>query len=158
PDDTPDAFTVTLRLRVIDQDGRRGEARRTLYLHHDPDLRRGFPLDIGGSGEPSPFFARLRGKAPRPGERNAGRQQLIVPTTDGTILALRSDGRPIAGWPVHTDPLPLHTGSRAFVSGALPTTFYESVGGGAAAADLDGDRRTEVVVGTLAGKLYVWGQ
>jgi hypothetical protein len=44
------------------------------------------------------------------------------------------------------------------VSGALPTTFYESVGGGAAASDLDGDRRTEVVVGTLAGKLYVWGQ
>jgi hypothetical protein len=156
PDDTPDAFTVTLRLRVTDDGGLRGEARRTLYLHHDPDLRRGFPLPIGGSGEPSPFFARLRGKAPRRGERNPGRQQLLVPTADGTILALRSDGRPLAGWPVHTDPLPLHTGSHAFASGALPTTFYESLGGGAAAADLDGDRRTEVVAGSLAGKLYVW--
>ena len=67
PDDTPDIFTVTLRLRVTDDAGRRGEARRTLYLHHDPDLRRGFPLAIGGSGEPSPFFVRLRGKAPRSG-------------------------------------------------------------------------------------------
>jgi hypothetical protein len=158
PDDTPDAFTVTLRLRVTDDAGRRGEARRTLYLHHDPDLRRGFPQAIGGSGEPSPFFARLRGKAAQRGERNPGRQQLLVPTADGTILALRSDGRSIPGWPVHTDPLPLHTGSRAFASGALPTTFYESFGGGAAAADLDGDRRTEVVAGTLAGKLYVWEQ
>jgi hypothetical protein len=156
PDDTPDAFTVTLRLRVTDDGGRRGEARRTLYLHHDPDLRRGFPLATGGSGEPSPFFARLRGKAPRRNERNRGRQQLLVPTADGTILALRFDGRPLAGWPVHTDPLPLHTGSAAFASGALPTTFYESLGGGAAAADLDGDRRTEVVAGSLAGKLYVW--
>src|SRR5262249_58140967 len=77
---------------------------------------------------------------------------------DGTILALRANGHSLRGWPVHTDPLPLHTGSRAFVSGALPTTFYESVGGGVAAADIDGDRRTEVVAGTLAGKLYVWGQ
>jgi hypothetical protein len=158
PDDTPDMFTVTLRLRVIDDAGRRSEARRTLYLHHDPDLRRGFPLAIGGSGEPSPFFARLRGKAPRRGEQNSGRQQLLVPTSDGTILALRADGRLLPGWPVHTDPLPLHTGSRAFRSGALPTTFYESFGGGAAAADLDGDRRTEIVAGTLAGKLYVWDQ
>jgi len=156
PDDTPDMFTVTLRLRVTDDAGRRGEARRTLYLHHDPDLRRGFPLTIAGSGEPSPFFVRLRGKAPRSGQRNSGQQQLIVPTSDGLILALRSNGHALHGWPAHTDPLPLHTGSRAFTSGALPTTFYESVGGGVAAGDLDGDRRTEGVAGTLAGKLYVW--
>ena len=38
PDDTPDMFTVTLRLRVTDDAGRRGESRRTVYLHHDPDL------------------------------------------------------------------------------------------------------------------------
>jgi hypothetical protein len=156
PGDTPDMFTVTLRLRVTDDAGRRGEARRTLYLHHDPDLRRGFPLAIGGSGEPSPFFVRLRGKAPRSGQRNLGQQQLIVPTADGLILALRSDGHALPGWPAHTDPLPLHTGSRGFTSGALPTTFYESVGGGVAAGDLDGDRRTEIVAGSLAGKLYVW--
>src|SRR5262249_50882969 len=134
------------------------EARRTVYLHHDPDLRPGFPLGIGGSGEPSPFFARLRGKAPRHGEQNRGRQQLIVPTTRGTHLALPSARRSPPGRPVPPAPLPLHTGSRAFATGALPTTFYESLGGGAAAGDLDGDRRTDVVAGSLAGKLYVWGQ
>ena len=158
PDDTPDGFTVTLRLRVTDDAGRRGESRRTLYLHHDADLQHGFPMAIGGSGEPSPFFARLRGKAPRRGQKNPGRQQLVVPTADGTIFAMRADGHPLPGWPVHTDQLPLHTGSRAFATGALPTTWYESFGGGAAAADIDGDRRTEVVAGSLAGKLYVWEQ
>src|SRR5262249_35604874 len=158
PDDTPDGFTVTLRLRVTDDAGRRGESRRTVYLHHDPDLQQGFPMAIGGSGEPAPFFAHLTGMAPRRGEKDVGQQQLIVPTADGTILALRANGRPLPGWPVHTDPLPLHTGSRAFATGALPTTFYESLGGGAAAGDLDGDRRTDVVAGSLAGKLYVWGR
>ena len=158
PDDTPDAFTVTLRLRVTDDAGRRAEARRTVYLHHDDDLRRGFPLNIGGSGEPSPLFARLRGKTPLGTERKPKRQALIVPTSDGTILALRANGHSLPGWPVHTDPLPLHTGSRAFTTSALPTAWYESFGGGAAAADIDGDRRTEVVAGSLAGKLYVWEQ
>src|SRR5262249_43438730 len=76
----------------------------------------------------------------------------------GTILALRANGHSLPGWPVHSDPLPLHAGSRAFASGALPTAWYESFGGGAAAADIDGDRRTEVVAGSLAGKLYVWEQ
>jgi hypothetical protein len=155
PDDTPDAFTVTLRLRVTDANNRRGEARRTLYLHHDADLVRGFPRSIGGSGEGSPLFATLRGRAPRAGGEGA-RPELLVPTADGTILALQPGGQSVKGWPVHTDPLPLHAGSHAFTSGALSTAYYESLGNGAAAADLDGDGRTEVVAGSLGGKLYVW--
>ena len=43
PDNTPDMFTVTLRLRVTDDQGRVGEARRTVYVHHDPDLLEGVP-------------------------------------------------------------------------------------------------------------------
>ncbi len=158
PDDTPDMFTVTLRLRVTDADNRRGESRRTIYLHHDPELRPGYPRDIPGSGEPSPLFVRLRGRHSRQASELKGNQQLLVPTTDGVILALLDNGKNVNGWPVTTDLLPLHTGSRAFTSGALPVTFHESLGNGIAAADLDGDGRTEVVAGSLAGKLYVWNQ
>ena len=101
--------------------------------------------------------AARQGAAPRRAQRRAASSwSCRPPTAPSSRCAPTADALP--GWPVHTDPLPLHTGSRAFASGALPTTFYESVGGGAAAADLDGDRRTEVVAGTLAGKLYVWDQ
>ncbi len=151
PDNTPDMFTVTLRLRVTDSAGRRAESRRTVYLHHDKDLLKGFPLAIGGSGEPSPLYVSLSGKAAK-----KGGQQLLVPTTDGTILALSTGGKTVKGWPATTDLLPLHTGSRAFTSGALPTTFRESLGDGVAAADLDGDGTVEIVAGSLAGRLYVW--
>jgi hypothetical protein len=155
PGDTPDAFTVTLRLRVTDAAGRRGEARRTVYLHHDPDLLSGHPRPLGGSAEASPLFATLRARAPRDGGPGA-RPDLLLPTSDGTLSAIQPGGKVRKGWPVRTDPLPLHGGSRAFVSGALPTTFHESIGNGVAAADLDGDGRTEVVAGSLGGKLYVW--
>src|SRR5262249_60547135 len=104
PDDTPDMFTVTLRLRVTDEAGRRGEARRTLYLHHDPDLRRGFPLGIAGSGEPSAFFVRLRGKARRPGQRDAGQQPLGGAPADGTIPAPRPHGHALPRRAVHHAP------------------------------------------------------
>jgi hypothetical protein len=154
PADTPDAFTVTLRLRVTDAAGHRGEARRIVYLHRDRDLLRGFPLPIGGSGEPSPLFTRLIASGSHGGPARA--QQLLVPTTDGTVLALRGNGEELPGWPVRTDPLALHTGSRAFTMGALPTTFSESLGSGIAAADLDGDGTVEVVAASAAGKVYVW--
>src|SRR5262249_51030921 len=56
PGNTPDTFTVTLRLRVTDDAGRHAESRRTVYVHHDADLLAGFPIHLGGSGEQSPLF------------------------------------------------------------------------------------------------------
>ncbi len=150
PHNTPDAFTVTLRLRVTDGRGMRAEARRTVYVHHDPDLLRGFPRDLGASGEPSPLFIALKGKGRR------ARERLLVATSEGRVHAYGPDGREPKGWPVTTDALPLHVGSRAFATDALPATYAESIGNGLAAADLDGDGRVEVVAGSLGGKVYVW--
>jgi hypothetical protein len=150
PGATPDAFTVTLRLRTTDDHARTAESRRTLYIHHDPDLLRHFPVALGGSGEPSPLFASLKGRGSR------AREQLLVATSDGKVHAFKPGGRELRGWPVTTDPLPLHTASHAFVSGSLPTTYAESIGDGLAAGDLGGDGFNEVVAGSLGGKVYVW--
>jgi subtilase family protein len=150
PNNTPDMFTVTLRLRVTDNTGRIGESRRTVYVHHDPDLLRAFPAGIGGSGEPSPLFVSLTGRGAR------ARQQLVVATSDGTVHAFRSNGKAVRGWPVMTDPIAVHTGSRGFATGAVPTPMGESIGNGIAGADIDGDGRVEIVAASLAGKVYVW--
>lgn len=156
PNATPDQFTVTLRLRVVDAGGRRAESRRTVYLHHDADLLPGFPQTILGSGEPSPVFANLRRRLRNKRADQAGKQHLLVPTTGGYVMALRPGGRALDVWPNHTDPLPLHLGSRGFATGALSGDYYESLGNGLAVGDLDGDGWQEVVGTTLAGKVYVW--
>jgi hypothetical protein len=149
PDNTPDMFTITIRLRVS-ADTLHAEDRRTVYIHHDPDLRKGFPLPIGGSGEPSPLFVPLRARGTR------GRDDLLVATSSGAVHAFLPSGKELQGFPVFTDPLPLHTGSAGFATGAVSTAYHESIGNGLAAADLDRDGRVEIVAASLGGKVYVW--
>jgi Subtilase family len=158
PSNTPDQFTVTLRLRVTDNHGVIGESRRTVFLHHDPDLLAGFPLSIGGSGEAPAVFANFAAGAEGKGASANSVPVLIVPNSDGTVLAIDPAGKTLPGWPVHTDPIGLHTGSWAFQSGALKTTWYEPIEFGAAVGDLDGNGHVEIVADTLDGKLYVWRQ
>ncbi|MBI1746840.1 MAG: VCBS repeat-containing protein [Acidobacteria bacterium] len=147
PPTNENSFAVTLRIQVVDNRGIVGEARRTVFLHHDEDLTTGAPITINGSGEASPLIATLT-----PGDAPA----IIVSTGDGLVYALRHDGTLLPGWPVHTDPLPIHL-SRAFRSGELSPAVYESIGqGGVAVGDLDGDGQMEIVTGSLGGKLYVW--
>lgn len=157
PNDTPDQFTVTLRLRVTDNNGNVGEARRTVFLHHDPSLLAGFPRSIGGSGEASPVFATFPNPSQGKGVSADSGSVLLVPTADGTVLALGANGE-LAGWPVHTDPIPVHSGSHAFQSGALGTTWYEPIELGLAVGDLTGNGHVEVVADTLDGRVYAWQQ
>src|SRR6185295_4471820 len=97
PVGAPNDFTVTLRLRVFDQNGRKAEDRHTVFIHHDGDLHPGFPLALGASGESSPALADLDGD---------GAAEIIVGTADGMVAAIRGDGTMLPGWPVYTDLVP----------------------------------------------------
>ena len=47
------------------------------------------------------------------------RNELVVGGSDGFVHAYRPDGSELPGWPVRGDTPPLHTGGRAFQSGAV---------------------------------------
>ena len=144
----PDRFTVTVRLRVVDILGNRGEDRRVFAFHRDPDLVGGQPRRIGSDGAASPVLADLDGN---------GVEDVIVATSDGEVHAY--DGGTLSelpGWPVHTDPIEVHSESPAFRSGAVPRMPFGAILGVPAVGDLDRDGKLEVVAADVDGKLYVW--
>jgi hypothetical protein len=151
----PNDFTVTLRLRVFDKNGQRGEDRMTIFIHHDPDLHPGFPLTLGASGESSPALADLN---------NDNASEIIVATADGSVYAFRGNGKLLPGWPVNTDLLPgldpnnpnNHRHAPAYQQGGVDPDVQGSVVGGAAVGDIHGDDLPEVVVADLEGKIYAW--
>ena len=63
------------------------------------------------------WIARLRIQRTRSGPNG----KLIFGTADGIVHAMRPDGTDLPGWPVHTDPLPLHAAGHAFTSGGVDT-------------------------------------
>ena len=147
----PDRFTFTVRVRVVDDHGRRGEDRRAFALHHDPDLLPGFPRTIGSDGVSSPLTADLDGN---------GVDEIIFGDSNGAVHALSftTNGggfTELPGWPVHTDPLELHTESPGYAS-AMVTPVSGAVLGAVAVGDLDRDGYLEVVATDMQGKAYVW--
>jgi hypothetical protein len=155
PNTLPYAFTV--RVVVISAPGAKGPAmtgedRRQMFLHRDQSMLPGFPLETRGDGDASPVLVDLAGK---------DTNQLIVANSDGWIHAYQYDPstgklKDLPGWPVHTEPLPLHTGERAFTSGELTTAHYDPVLEAPAAGDLFGDGRIEIVANDLQGNVYAW--
>ncbi|RME06308.1 MAG: hypothetical protein D6812_01780, partial [Deltaproteobacteria bacterium] len=154
PPQGPHAFAVTLRVEAEDDLGNVGEDRMTWFLHHDADLHPGFPRSIGTSGDASPSLADLDGD---------GILDIVLPTSDGSVLALHGDGTSLPGWPVATLPLPdfrpenpeNHRDAPAYRSGAvLPAG--SPIEGSAAVGDLDGDGDLEVVCATFYGEVYAW--
>jgi hypothetical protein len=149
PAQEPFGFTVRVVVTSA-HDGHTltGQDRRNLYLHKDQDLMNGFPIKLPGDGESSPVLADLDGD---------NKNELIFGTSDGTIHALRPNGSELPGWPVRTDPLPLHTGGQAFTSHAVSANASRgAVISSVAVADLNHDGVPEVVAGDMKGKLYVW--
>ncbi len=144
------APAVTYRLRVTDTEGRVGEARRTLYVQHDPELLPGFPIFLDGSGESSPVLVDLDGD---------GVDELVVGTAAGRVLALDGAGQALDGWPVSAGVWPdLETfgTAPAYASGALDPDHAQGIVATVAVGDLDADGALEIVAATMTGEVFAW--
>ena len=168
------AVTVRLRAFARDADGEPvlrgdgsplvGEMRKGFLLARDPDLRPGYPVYLGGSGEASPVFADLNGD---------GAEELVVVLADGTLHAYDHRGGELAGFPVElglrwamdTDN-PAHVrGSCAYREdktgclhdvGVVDPDVKQTMMMPPAIGDLDGDGTLELVVGTWDGEVFAF--
>ncbi|MEZ4408091.1 MAG: S8 family serine peptidase [Polyangiales bacterium] len=166
PGEVENRYTLTVRIRVTAHyDGAvgdvPGEVRRAFYVHRDPTVLPGFPIDTGASGEGSAHLVDLDGN---------GAADIIYPDTDGRIHAIRADGTELPGWPVRTnrmvgaDPMrtPSYLTARAYTGqmGAPPAVdpdlARDPVMSTPGIADLDGDGDLEVVANGYHGTVYVW--
>jgi hypothetical protein len=155
PNTLPYAFTVRVVVSGFpagSTPAMTGEDRRQMFLHRDQNMISGFPLEMRGDGDASPLLTDLAGN---------DTNQLVLANSDGWIHAYRyepSTGsvKDLPGWPVHTEPLPLHTGERAFASGEMSTGHYDPVLEAPAAGDLFGDGRTEIIADDIQGNVYAW--
>jgi hypothetical protein len=151
----PNDFTVTLRLRVVDDVGQAGEDRLTLFVHRDLDLHPGFPLALGASGESSPALADLDGD---------GVAEIVVATADGRVHALRGNGQSLPGWPVHTDVLPSldrrrpghYLRAAAYRPRGVGRLAHAPIMASVAVGDVAGTGRPQVVAADLEGNVHAW--
>ncbi|MBI1886257.1 MAG: VCBS repeat-containing protein [Chloroflexi bacterium] len=149
-----DDFTVTLRVQALDDRGLLGEDRKTVAVHHDPDLLPAFPLDLPGSGEPSIALVDLDGN---------NDLEIVEALGDGRVYAFHHDGSAVSGFPVSADPVPAldpanpanHLSAPAYARGAV-TASPDSFASPLAVGDLFRDGRQVIVAGSVSGRLYAW--
>jgi FG-GAP-like repeat/Subtilase family len=139
--ETNEAYTVTIRLRVVDANGRMGEERRSIAVHHDPSLRPGFPRQIGPGGESQPVLADLQG---------TGSEAIIFGDSDGRVHALDGHGNELPGFPVLTDPTQVTRSHPGVDPGHEPLFTNLAVG------DLDHDGMQWIVGTSSSGRVYIW--
>lgn len=147
-------YTLTIRLRVWDDNGIKAEDRRSIGVRHDPTLVRGFPLDLNRGEVANTATADIEGKR---------QLDLVVATSNGDLHVVRPNGREVPGFPVHSDPLrrvdptnpqnyPTFTYAHSFALRNQP----DPLSGGVAVGDLFHDGRLEIAATSAEGDLYVW--
>ncbi len=148
PITSPDAHSVTLRLRVVDAAGNLGEDRRTVAIHADPTQR--FVRRIGSSGEGSPVLADVN---------RDGVLDIVYGANDGRVHVLKGrNGRRLPGFPARTESLLSRArfeASPAWYQRRVPIP-REALVATVAADDLDGDGRVEIVAASVEGNLWVF--
>lgn len=140
---------VQIRLTVTDTQGRTAQDRTAVWVDPDPDRLPGWPVVLDGSVEAAPNLADLTGD---------GILEVIVASSSGTVYALDGNGDPLPGFPVQTDPHPWLAPDRHGSSPAwqvLPPV-REGFIGQPAIGDIDGDGSPDIVVGSLAGRVWAW--
>lgn len=139
--ETNDQYTVTIRLRVTDAEGRVGEERRAIAVQHDPTLTKGFPRKIGPGGEAQPALGDLRGK---------GKLAIVFGDADGRIHALNHRGKPLPGFPVLTRPTKVERQHAGVDPGHEPVVANVAIG------DLQGRGKQSIVATSSTGRVYAW--
>lgn len=151
--DKVNEHAITLRLTAVDAYGNKAEHRKTFFLHQDPDLLPGFPLELT-PGESSPLLYDVN---------RDGIQEIVLGTSDGKLHVINALGKELSGFPVQVGPQTAtnpadsanHLSSTAYTEGQI-TPARQGILGNVSAADLDGDGGTELMVSTLDGWLYVF--
>lgn len=147
------AYTVLLRLQVEDSHGRMAEMRKAIYVHSDPDLAEGFPLDLRDSLEGAPTLYDLD---------NDGILEIVLATGGGAVHVLRGDGAALAGWPVRTalidtcDPLNADHHLDAPARDLAGAEAWAPVLSPPAVGDINGDGTADVIVATIRGEVFAW--
>lgn len=142
-----DRYSVTLRLRATDDRGLTGEARRSFFVLHDPTWKAHFPVNLGASGEAAPVLADLDGD---------GRDEIVIPTSDGYLRILRweqSGIRTVRAPLDRTPPVDPSGRTARPDEAAFPR---ETVIREAAIGDVFGDGRPVIVVASREGKVYAF--
>src|SRR5207244_12371934 len=150
--DGPEQYTLTIRLRVKDANGLRGEDRKTVGLRHDPTLQARYPKYVGAEMGGAPSFVDLTGRH---------ELDLVFATYDGDVHVMRPNGRELRGFPVHSlpdrriDPRnPENYRAPGYRNPVLRNVRDPLAG--SAVGDLFGDGRLEIVANSLNGDVYAW--
>ncbi len=146
----PDAFTATVVVDAVAHYGGaigdvKGTFRKSFFVHTDATLFKGFPIQLGTSGDSSPHFVDLN---------DAGHDTLVIATSDGRVHTFQPDGGELPGWPVAVQPLTDVAAHPAFPG--YDAGPRQAVSSAAAVGSLRGDGQLQIVASTGDGQVYAW--